>query len=201
MDAKQVPDKEPRFLRAASNQHRESATLTNLVSSLVTVCSVTVLYLIATSQPHHPGNFDRKLSVPADQNENISSSEHMSGNISVSRPGVSELCLCNPTATQVYLSVTIAPSLSITSAFVSNSGPCSCFGRASLPGHAREGQPFRCWYIRRGDSHFSPCQGRGQFYYRSNSNLMGQYLCSGSPPVCRYNGFCVQPRCRQYPQV
>jgi hypothetical protein len=189
-------------MQAASNQHSNShsnsATVTKLVSSLVTFCLVAVLCLVATSQPHHPWNVDRRLSAPADKFENVSNGEHVSGNISVLRPGVSSLCLCNPTATNVHLLVEQAPFLYSIRGWVSNSGPCNCISSGTLPRRAKEGQPFGCSYIRQGDYEYSPCQGQEKFYYQRNSNLVGQYLCSGSPPVCRYHGFCRQPSCSTY---
>jgi len=191
MDALQFENEE---VQAASKQSKRFIWKT-LTSISIAVCLVTVLRLATAPGPQHPGNSNRRLSAPSGPSENVSSPAYMSGNISESIPAVNTLCVCNPTATPVYLSIPLA-SLTLTTAWISNS--CDCLWSDNFANYAREGQALSCWYIDRNVALPSQCEGH-QFYYSRHSGLAGRYVCSGSPPVCRYSSFCRQPGCLRYP--
>jgi len=184
----------------AANKQSKQFTWKKFASISIAVCLVTVLHLATAPGPQHPVNSNRKLSAPSGSSENVSSTAYLSGNISESIPAVYTLCVCNPTKTRVSMSVhviTSTISVTLTTGKVWNSQPCACLGANSLAPYATQGQALSCRY--NVDQYTLPCQGARRFYYDRNSGLAGRYVCSGSPPVCRYSVFCRQPSCVQYP--
>jgi len=186
----------------AANKQSKRFIWKMLASISIAVCLVTVLRLATAPRPQHPANSNRRLSAPSGPSENVSSPTYLSGNISESISAVNELCVCNPTATRVLLVHQITASSTVSTAWVSSSRPCACSWSENFATYGREGQALSCWYVYVVDNvaRASRCQG-GRFYYSRHSNLAGRYVCSGSPPVCSYSGFCRQPSCLQYPGV
>jgi len=182
----------------AANKQSKRFIWKMLASISIAVCLVTVLRLATAPRPQHPANSNRRLSAPSGPSENVSSPTYLSGNISESIPAANTLCVCNPTATRVFLATPITASFTVSTAWVSSSRPCACSSSENFATYGREGQLLSCWYVVDKVALSSQCQG-GRFYYSRYSNLAGRYVCSGSPPVCRYSGFCRQPSCLRYP--
>jgi len=139
-------------------------------------------------------NMSNQTYLPAGLSEDISSHGYLSGK--TFDAFVSSICLCNPTSTMIFSYVS---ETNIWRGWITNSRTCDCSG--SLAPHASEGQEVGCWYANPigGVTNALRCQG-GKFTYSRDSPLAGRYVCSGSPAVCRKQGFCTPqnqpPYCR-----
>jgi len=194
MDALHLENEE---VQAANKQSKRFIWKT-FTSISIAVCLVTVLRLATTQGPQRPGNSNRRLSAPNDLSENVSSPAYKSGNISEPIPAVNTLCICNPSATPVYLSIPLASrTLSSGWAWTNgrgpwNSRPCSCIPSEDFAVYATELQTLPCWYVV-GLARPSQCEGFQPFYYSRYSGLAGRYVFSGSPPVYRDSSYCRPP--------
>jgi len=198
MDALRLENEE---VQAANKQSKRFIWKTFTLISIA-VCLVTLLRLATAPGPQRPGNSNRRLSAPSGLSENLSSPAHMPGNISESIPAANTLCICNPSATPVYLSVYLA-SITLNSGWVwtgrpYNSRPCTCIPSEEFARYAREGQTLPCAYVV-GIAQPSQCEGFQPFHYSRYSGLAGRYIFSGSPPVYRSSSYCRQPGCMRYP--